>query len=198
MYAALSLFHIPEDLTDEQVIALFAHFDVGEVIRGFDSDAGTSLGFLMDAIGDGSNGDHLEKHTRRYLYHQAWPTGVGMTNTSGYEDLFNGGQIKFRSRNLRELTTGTIDAYPALVVTCSHSGAKIKLESDTSGETWEYTCDGTESATMITASDGTASTGTGLGIDPNGYDELLVSIDTDGSYDVLIHTICLMDAAEPG
>jgi len=87
------------------------------------------------------------------------------------EDLFNGGTYRVRCRNLTENSATNVQCLPALVVTCSHAGALIKLSTSGAGDNWVYTCDGTESATMVTAGDGVGGSGSNiLNVAEDAYD----------------------------
>jgi hypothetical protein len=201
--ATLGVWAMPEtDLSDAQLQVAAAAVSSGEIIRGFDSTLGDSLGALIHLLGDGTSAlEALERCTRRVLFQTCYPVGVYQTNTGGYEHHRQDGdgnafKYRIRVRNLQGKSAGTQTCYPAMVITAD-AGVDIKYSSTTAGDTWTHTVGGAGVTDhLVTYSDGTGGTGVGLEVDNDAVETVTIEVDAGVAEECQLQTVALFEGPE--
>lgn len=203
MFAGLSVWTMPIDpITNSQGLGLAqANFVAGETLRGYDSDAGTSVARLVDAQDLYAN-DSMIANTRRCLFQTPYPLGLfgdgdaaGVLTWANSRENSAGNPTTYLvyPRNLRG-GAADIECLPALVVDAAPAGTKIAFSSTVAGDTWEWTSGGVATPALITASDGATAS---LAVDPAG-DKINIRIYASTSNPVLIKTVSLWEPREGG
>lgn len=199
--AALTLWHLPRELSASQVKPQLGHFAHGQVIRGR-GDATTNyhnLGALAYYIGDGSRDfESVENLTRRTLFQWGHPISQywGLTARTD-QNIFGGFQFRFKLRNLLEKTSGDLACYPAMVVQGGDSTDSIKYTTTTDGggtDTWTYTfpAGGHATPTLILPSDGDNND---IDCDLTDVVTCKIEITKDASTEINIHTVALFEGS---
>jgi hypothetical protein len=202
MVACMSIFEMPEpDLTAANLQVKLGDVGVGEVIRGFDTTLGNSLGALIELGGDCDDGDEsLERNTRRTLFQTCYPVGVYQANTGGWESHradSNGVAFRYRiqTRNLRGLAAGTATTFPAFVITAD-AGVDVRYVAG-SGDIWSYTVPGGGvTDQLVTYSDGAGVAGAGLEVDNDAIDYVDIQVDAGVAEESQLQTVALFEDGE--
>lgn len=211
MVAALGVAHAPwpeDTLEREEVICTPGDVSFNKVIKGYDPDdadcnEGNSLGGLFHIIAEPQ--DAIEYHTtvehvtRRCLFQWCHPVCLWADQTEA--NLFGNFTFRVRARNLFDQTGGVLPVMPGLVVSKMGEDDVLRYESVTTGYYWEYTASGDISApTLIQWDDGIGYTsmagsyGDYLGIDDDGYDEVLISYTaSDAAHELELNTVALFE-----
>ncbi|MCP4536102.1 MAG: hypothetical protein GY832_03050 [Chloroflexi bacterium] len=198
LVARLSTYGVPisETLPLDQAVVPAANIAVNETLRGYDSDAGTSIGAIAHMI---DSGDSVIHNTSRCLFQTTYPMGMKLNNlalTDFREDSINNNPttLKVVPRNL-DGGTDKIEAEIALVMTCDAAGEVVKYSSG--ADTWTFTSSGAMVAQLVTTSDGVGGSlgaGRGLEIDVTA-DYIQIEGNTNGNHDLIVHTASLWEPA---
>ena len=204
--AGLGLWSLPEKtLTDAKLLNIISNnFDPGETIRGYDADAGTSVGAILHAMHHESTSNLSTWHySRRCLFQTPFPTGLYAENTDEFNwpsfyNMFpstaDGSRYfayQVQPRNLTR-STSNIRTQPAMVLSTSGADCVVRFRSVTAGDTWTYTSTGADSTALITPSDGSSSDSGALAIDPDG-DTVVIEAQLEVDDWVLFHTLSLWE-----
>lgn len=201
--ACLTMFEMPEmDLTATNLVVAAGDVGVNEIIRGFDTTPGNSLGALIDLVGDGDHQDEsAEANTHRCLFQTTFPVGVYQTNTGGAQNFWqdsdgNGFTYRIRTRNLTGASSGTATTYPAIVLTADE-GVDVVFTSGTAGDTWTYTVGvGGVTDQLVTHSDRTDGQTDGLQVDNDAVETITITVDAGAAEECTLQTVSLWEAPE--
>jgi len=209
---ALTIFECPDQLiynTQEQDIVRHANMAPSSVIRGYESGSPGSYGDLIHNIGNGDTyGAGIQDSAVNGALHCLYQSGGPMawySDAGSYTNIRAGEASYFRVSypNLTN-TDGTVEAYPAVVVSgaglTDATKGYLKLTNSGSSDTWvlEVTQDNTK---LYHTTDGSQASIT-IDIDSTpaaNYDDIKVEfyVDDDGASDfIIIHSISLW-AADP-
>lgn len=189
MFASMDVWTLPPDaILDSETHGLEnKNFAVGQTVRGYDSDGGTSLARIIHGTDDTDDENGILDNTRQCLLQECWPNGrycVG-SGALAYQNAFPASfTYKIRPRNLRNRTTGTNNCEIAMVIS-GDTGAKIRLTSMATSDTVSLTLGGplTASFQQIT---------TGLNISPD-KDTIKVEAYVSTTVALNIHTLSLWE-----
>jgi hypothetical protein len=206
LVSALGVWEMPTPgtwMTDTQVYNTPSpNFHEEQTLRGVDgASISTSVGALADNINQAAK-DTMVHNTRRCLFQTCYPicaysdgvgSGVQTWNNLREDSAGNAQTYRVIPSNLTE-GSSDIDCYPAIVLGAGTAdGVEIRVSSVTAGDKWEYVQSGAVgSDTLITASDGTGATGTGVMVDPD-EDFIKIEVKASTSVEALIKTVSLWE-----
>ena len=185
---------IPNISTTNEQIQL-KNFGPGRCIRGYTGDDRQSVGDLIHRMGmEDWDEDYVMNNARRCLFQWGHPVGVYTASTS-YVEMFSSARYRVTSQNVMGSSSGTVDAYPAIVASATNASVSnpgyVKLSSTTGADTWEVEITG-DSVALYDYSDASNDK---LAIDSDATDSIKVEMKapTGGSGELLLRTISLWE-----
>jgi hypothetical protein len=205
MVASICLFECPDQLvynTREQDIVRRADMSPGAFIRGWESGVNNSYGDLVHAIGNGDTlgagiQDSAVNSALHCLFQSGGPT-AWETSATSYANIRNGetSYIRVSAPNLTN-SDGTIEAYPAVVVSGADLNAStkgyLKMTSLSTSDTWELEVELDNPKLYHTTDGSQASITIDLDSTPtDNYDDIKIEAKVDnGADELFIHTLSL-------
>jgi hypothetical protein len=202
---SISIWHI--EAADENAMGIDddqLQVDLHDVSEGrIISERSNSLGGLFELIGDGSDtAESVERCTRRVFFNESHVTGILIAAGTAMANVFGATNYEYPAR-ARDFSGCDVEryCYPALVIETDGVDAthtcEIKYTSDcAANNTWTYTVQNAEpdnTPYIITPAMAGASSSSGIRVESQTDDSILIEAQTDAGVTLTIHSWALFE-----